>query len=144
MSPKEIRIEDFNYELPNERIAFFPKEVRDSSKLLVYKKGEGSITDSTFDHLPDFLGSDMLLVFNDSRVIHARLLVQNPTGASIEIFCLEPVSPTSELTQALAQTGTVVWKCFIGNAKRFKHPIAFSIPVGETQVTVTAEKGEMV
>lgn len=144
MNPKEIRIEDFNYELPNERIAFFPKDVRDSSKLLVYKKKEGSITDSTFDHLPDFLDSDMMLVFNDSRVIHARLLVQNPTGASIEIFCLEPVAPTSELTQALAQTGTVVWKCFIGNAKRFKHPIAFSVPVGETEVTITAEKGEQV
>lgn len=144
MNPKEIRIEDFNYELPNERIAFFPKDVRDSSKLLVYKKEKGTITDSTFDHLPDFLNSDMMLVFNDSRVIHARLLVQNPTGASIEIFCLEPLSPTTELTQALAQTGTVTWKCFIGNAKRFKHPIAFSVPVGKTEVMVTAEKGEQV
>ena len=85
-----------------------------------------------------------MLVFNDSRVIHARLLVQNPTGASIEIFCLEPVLPTSELTQALAETGAVTWKCFIGNAKRFKHPITFSVPVGETEVTVTAEKGEPV
>ena len=144
MSPKEIRIEDFNYDLPNERIAFFPKDVRDSSKLLVYQKSTGTITDSTFDHLPDFLDSDMMLVFNDSRVIHARLLVQNPTGASIEIFCLEPLSPTTELTQALAQTGTVTWKCFIGNAKRFKHPIAFSVLVGETEVTITAEKGDQV
>ena len=144
MSPKEIRIEDFNYDLPNERIAFFPKDVRDSSKLLVYKKSTDTITDSTFDRLPEFLDSDMMLVFNDSRVIHARLLVQNPTGASIEIFCLEPVLPTSELTQALAETGAVTWKCFIGNAKRFKHPITFSVPVGETEVTVTAEKGEPV
>lgn len=144
MSPKEIRIEDFNYELPNERIAFFPKDVRDSSKLLVYKKGNGTITDSTFDHLSEFLDPDMMLVFNDSRVIHARLLVQNPTGASIEIFCLEPLSPTTELTQALAQTGIATWKCFIGNAKRFKHPIAFSVPVGETEVTITAEKGDQV
>lgn len=144
MNPKEIRIEDFNYELPNERIAFFPKDVRDSSKLLVYRKGTDTITDSTFDHLPDFLNQDMLLVFNDSRVIHARLLVQNPTGAAIEIFCLEPVHPTLELTQALAQSGPVTWKCFIGNAKRFKHPITFPVVLDTGTISVTAEKGEQV
>lgn len=144
MNQKEIRIEDYNYELPNERIAFFPKDIRDTSKLLVYKKLARQITDSTFDHLTDFLAPDTMLVFNDSRVIHARLLVQNPTGASIEIFCLEPTLPTSELTQALAQTGNVTWKCFVGNAKRFKKPVSFNVSFGEKEIEVTAEKGEQV
>lgn len=141
---KNIRIEDFNYELPNERIAFFPKEARETSKLLVYHRDNQEIIDSQFDHLPDFLTPDMMLVFNDSKVIHARLLVQNATGAAIEIFCLEPIAPTTELTQALAQTGRVTWKCFVGNAKRWKHPLTFMVEMDGRSVAVTAEKGEQV
>ena len=102
MSPKEIRIEDFNYDLPNERIAFFPKDVRDSSKLLVYRKSTDTITDSTFDRLPEFLDSDMMLVFNDSRVIHARLLVQNPTGAET----LPSLAAMTGLMEKIAKTPT--------------------------------------
>lgn len=141
---KNIRIEDFNYDLPNERIAFFPKEDRDSSQLLVYNRAQKQITDSEFHRLPDFLSKDMMLVFNDSRVIHARLLVHNATGAAIEIFCLEPVLPTTELTQALAQTGKVTWKCFVGNAKRWKSPLTFEVQTAQGTIPISATKGEQV
>ena len=141
---KNIRIEDFNYDLPNERIAFFPKEDRDSSQLLVYNRAQKQITDSEFHRLPDFLSKDMMLVFNDSRVIHARLLVHNATGAAIEIFCLEPVLPTTELTQALAQTGKVTWKGFVCNAKRWKSPLTFEVQTAQGTIPISATKGEQV
>jgi len=139
---RDIRIEDFNYELPEERIAFFPAEQRDHSKLLVYRNG--SITDSRFDHLPDFIPEESLLVFNNSKVIHARLLVHNATGAAIEIFCLEPLYPTNDPATAFAQTGEVTWKCMVGNAKRWKHPLQITVPMGNKTVTVTATKGDNV
>lgn len=139
---RHIRIEDFNYELPEERIAFFPAEQRDHSKLLVYQNG--SITDSRFDHLPDFIPEESLLVFNNSKVIHARLLVHNATGAAIEIFCLEPLYPTNDPATAFAQTGDVTWKCMVGNAKRWKHPLQITVPMGNKTVTVTATKGDNV
>lgn len=145
MTPqKNIRIDDFDYPLPDERIAFYPKESRTTSKLLVYRRVSHEITDSNFAALPDFLTPDMMVVFNDSKVIHARLLVHNATGAAIEIFCLEPLRPTTELTAALAQTGPVTWKCFVGNAKRWKHPLDFEVMLNGRAVRVTAEKGAQV
>ena len=141
---KNIRIDDFDYPLPDERIAFYPKESRTTSKLLVYRRGSHEITDSNFASLPDFLTPDMMVVFNDSKVIHARLLVHNATGAAIEIFCLEPLLPTTELTAALAQTGPVTWKCFVGNAKRWKQPLSFEVTVNGHNLTVTAKKGRQV
>ena len=141
---KNIRIDDFDYPLPDERIAFYPKESRTTSKLLVYHRGNHEIIDSNFAALPDFLTPDMMVVFNDSKVIHARLLVKNATGAAIEIFCLEPLTPTTELSAALAQTGPVTWKCFVGNAKRWKQPLSFEVAVNGHNLTVTAEKGRRV
>lgn len=141
---KNIKIENFDYELDNERIAFYPKEARATSKLLVYHRDSQQIVDSEFQNLPQFLTKDMMLVFNDSKVIHARLLVHNATGAAIEIFCLEPILPTTELTQALAQTGKVTWKCFVGNAKRWKQPLDFQVDINEKSIVVTAAKGEQV
>ena len=139
---RDIRIEDFNYELPEERIAFFPAAQRDHSKLLVYRNG--TITDSRFDHLPEFIPEESLLVFNNSKVIHARLLVHNATGAAIEIFCLEPLYPTNDPATAFAQTGEVTWKCMVGNAKRWKYPLQITVPMGNKTVTVTATKGNNV
>ncbi|MBO4645110.1 MAG: S-adenosylmethionine:tRNA ribosyltransferase-isomerase [Bacteroidales bacterium] len=144
MFQKEIRIEDYDYELSAERIAFYPEEARAHSRMLVYDSDEHKITDSSFEHLADFFTPDMMLVFNDSRVIHARLLVHNATGAAIEIFCLEPVKPTAELTLALAQQGKVTWKCFVGNAKRWKQPLSFEVIVNGRCVRITAEKKEPV
>lgn len=142
--PKHIRIDDFDYPLSAERIAYYPKEERATSRLLVYHRDGGAIVDDEFRHLPAHLTPDMMVVFNDSKVIHARLLVRNATGASIEIFCLEPMAPVTELTAALAQHGEVVWKCLVGNAKRWKHPLDFTVDLGGRLLTVTAEKGEPV
>lgn len=139
---RNIRIEDYNYDLPEERIAFFPVAQRDQSQLLVY--ANGNITDSHFHHLADFLNKDDMLIFNNSKVIHARLLAHNATGAAIEIFCLEPLSPTSDPATAFAQTKQVTWKCMVGNAKKWKHPLDITVPIGDKMVVVTAEKGENV
>src|SRR5450631_1316342 len=86
--PEHLLIADFGYELPEERIARYPLEQRDRSKLLVWKKGR--ISESTYTRLADFLPSPSLLVFNNSRVIEARILFQKPGGSQVEIFCLEP------------------------------------------------------
>jgi len=137
---RNIRIEDFNYELPEEKIAFFPVAQRDQSKLLVYKQGK--ITDTQFCQLPEQLTDNDLLVFNDSKVIHARLLVHNATGAAIEIFCLEPLYPTNDPATAFAQTKKVTWKCMVGNAKKWKHPLDILVPIGNKEVTIVATKGE--
>jgi len=142
LTQKEIIIDDYNYELPDDKIAFFPKAERDTSQLLIYNISNKQITDSTFDKLTDFLSSDMILIFNNSKVIHARLPVQNATGAAIEIFCLEPLAPTTELSNALAATGKVTWKCLVGNAKRWKTPISIPVTVNQKAIVVTATKGE--
>ena len=120
-----IKLSDIDYTLPNERIAFFPLENRDQSKLLVYQNK--TITDSSFANLPDFLDENCALIFNDSKVIHARLLVQNQYGAKIELFLLEPVYPTRDIASAFSQTGVVAWKCFVGNAKRFRDAVEFEV-----------------
>lgn len=137
---KNILISEFNYPLPDEKIAFFPVAQRDQSKLLVHQNHQ--IFDATFAQLPDFLNSDYRLIFNDSRVIHARLLVHNATGAAIEIFCLKPLEPTNEIANAFTQTGPVVWQCLVGNAKRWKEKLSFPVVFDDKTITVTAEKLE--
>lgn len=140
IAQQKIRIEEYNYPLPAEKIAYFPAGSRDQSQLLVHK--DGTITDATFKDLAQFLGPNDVLVFNNSRVIHARLLVQNRNGAAIEIFCLEPLAPTREIQEAFVQTCRVSWKCFVGNAKRWKEPIEFTVEVNQKPITITAVKGE--
>lgn len=140
IAQQKIRIEEYNYPLPAEKIAYFPAGSRDQSQLLVHK--DGTITDATFKDLAQFLGPNDVLAFNNSRVIHARLLVQNRNGAAIEIFCLEPLAPTREIQEAFVQTCRVSWKCFVGNAKRWKEPIEFMVEVNQKPITITAVKGE--
>ena len=116
----EIRIEDYNYSLPDERIAKYPLPRRDESKLLVYRYG--TVAQRHFYDLPGLLPQDCIMVFNDTRVVPARLFFRRDTGARIEIFCLEPVSP-SEYALNFASTRSCTWKCVIGNAKRWKDDI---------------------
>lgn len=116
----QIRIEDFNYPLPDGRIAKYPLPERDSSKLLHYKAG--AIEDYVFRDLPSLVDANSLMVFNETRVVPARLHFQRETGAHIEIFCLEPVSPP-EYNLSFAATSSCLWKCVIGNAKRWKSDI---------------------
>lgn len=113
-----IKISDFDYDLPEERIAQFPINKRDESKLLVFQNGE--IQEKVFKNITEELEEGSLLVFNNTKVIPARLFFQKETGAVIEIFLLNPVAPTSEIVKAMETTGEVVWKCMIGNLKRWK------------------------
>ena len=114
---QDIHIEDFNYILPDERIAKFPLSQRDNSKLLIYKDKE--ISESTFNCINEFIPSDSLLVFNNTKVIQARLVFQKETGAQIEIFCLEPKEP-ADYAQAFVQNRSCTWLCLVGNSKRWK------------------------
>ena len=116
----EIRIENFDYDLPDGRIAKYPLEERDASKLLV-RKGN-NIIDTLFSDIPSFLPEGALMIFNDTKVVPARLFFRRDTGAHIEIFCLEPVSP-AEYNQSFASTDSCSWKCVIGNSTRWKGDI---------------------
>lgn len=116
----EIHIEDYNYGLDDSRIAKYPLPERDATKLLHYKKG--TVEELRFRDLPDLLESDTLMVFNDTKVVPARLHFQKESGAHIEIFCLEPVAP-SEYNLSFAATESCSWKCVIGNAKKWKNDL---------------------
>lgn len=116
MSRSELQTSDFTYDLPDERIAKFPLKNRNASKLLLYQNG--AIEEDTFANLQDYLPEDTLLVFNDTRVIAARLHFVKKTGAEIEVFCLEPYESTVE--QALTSTKKCIWQCMVGNLRRFK------------------------
>ncbi len=116
----DIRIEDYNYHLPDERIAKYPLAERDSSKLLRYR--DGKVDEFVFRQIPELLPSESVMVFNDTKVVPARLHFVRPTGARIEIFCLQPVSP-EEYNLSFASNGTCSWKCVIGNAKKWKGDI---------------------
>lgn len=141
---RNIRIEDYDYPLPESRIAFYPAEQRDNSKLLIFNKESNKITDSVFHQLPDFLTGNQWLVFNNSKVIHARLQVHNTTGAAIEIFCLEPLSPTNDPAVAFTLSGCVTWKCMVGNARKWKHPLEIEVPINERVIRIKAERGEAI
>ncbi len=116
----DIRIEDYNYPLPDERIAKYPLAERDSSKLLCYKSG--NVQEYIFRQLPTLLPDNAIMVFNDTKVVPARLHFTRQTGARIEIFCLQPVDP-EEYNLAFATTSSCSWKCVIGNAKKWKGDI---------------------
>jgi len=113
----DLNIDDYNYNLPDERIAKHPIAQRDASKLLLYINGQ--ISEDKFGNIGEHLPRGSLLVFNNTRVIRARLLFQKTTGAAIEVFCLEPVSP-EEYQQSFSSTREVEWKCIIGNLKKWK------------------------
>lgn len=136
--PKEISISNFDYILPDEAIARYPKEERDASKLLIYNKKE--ITESTFTHISDFLPTDSLLVYNDAKVIKARLWFKKATGAHIEIFCLEPLFP-SEYSLVFATQNSCTWKCLTGNLKKWKdQPLSQLLIINNNEITLTASK----
>ena len=157
---EEILIEDYNYPLPDERIAKYPLTKRDTSKLLVYQ--DGQVSEDVFAHVGAYLSSDSLLIYNNTRVIQARLEfhkrsankveqslnhieqpLNNTHGARIEIFCLEPLEP-HDYQLALGAIDGCTWKCMIGNAKKWKSG-ALSLPVqlpSSETITLFAEKGE--
>ena len=122
----QIQIKDFDYGLSDGRIAKYPLPERDASKLLVYR--DGQVSEHVFRDLPSLLPQHALMVFNDTKVVPARLFFRRGTGALIEIFCLEPVDP-AEYNTAFAATASCTWKCVIGNAKRWKEDVlSYDIP----------------
>ncbi len=137
---QQIRIEDYTYPLPDERIAKFPLTRRDESKLLLYK--DGQISESIFRRITDHLPAGSLLVFNNTRVIQARLLFRKETGAQIEVFCLEPVVP-HDYALVFQQTEQCSWTCLIGNLKRWKEGLlSQSVEIDGVTITLSAEKKE--
>lgn len=138
---KSLRIEDYNYPLPDERIARYPLPERDHSKLLCLR-GD-AISEHHFYDLPALLPKDSLLVFNDTRVIHARLLFRKETGAVIEVFCLEPHG--MDVTDAFAQRECCTWTCFIGNNKKWKEgPLSGKWKEKSGEFVLTATRREAV
>lgn len=133
---KDISIEEYDYPLPEERIAKYPLPERDASNLLVLKDNE--IKKSQFKHIGDFLPKDALLVFNETKVIRARLQFHKATGSRIEIFCLEP---EKDYQVAFSATSPVRWKCLIGNSKRWKEGLlSMELTVGGEPVVLNAER----
>jgi len=133
-----ISTNDYAYDLPDEKIAKYPLAERDQSKLLIWKNGQ--IQDSQFRSLPDFLPSNSLLIFNNTKVIRARMHFQKETGAKIEIFCLDPVDP-ADYQIAFQTTQSCIWKCMIGNQKKWKgERLQKNIRIGETDIELNAEQ----
>lgn len=130
--PSLLRIEDFTYELPNEKIARYPLEKRDQSKLLIWDPSQNRvhsnqnqadfdpIRENIYANIADELPSGSLLVFNNTKVVEARLLFQKPSGGVLELFCLEPADQYEDITSAMLQRGSVQWKCLVGGAKKWK------------------------
>lgn len=138
IDPKHLHIASYSYDLPDDRIAKYPKEKRDESKLLLYKGG--AISEDTFRNLPGHIGAGELLVFNNTKVIQARLHFRKSTGALIEVFCLEPHTP-HDYQLNFAATRRVAWTCLVGNLKKWKEGrLERQINVDGRTVTLTAER----
>ena len=137
---QQIRIEEYDYPLPDERIAKFPLAKRDESKLLLYK--DGQVSESVFKHIADYLPAGSLLVYNNTRVIQARLLFQKATGARIEVFCLEPAEP-HDYALIFQQTERCSWICLVGNLKKWKDGLLTKkVAIQGEEVVLSAEKKE--
>jgi S-adenosylmethionine:tRNA ribosyltransferase-isomerase len=135
---KNIKLTDFHYDLPHSKIAQFPLEERDKAKLMVYSKGQ--LIDAYFYNIGEYLPKDAYLIFNDTKVIHARLLFKKGDGATIEIFLLNPEDP-KDISLALTKTDNCQWKCLIGNKKRWKVDgiLKQQIKIGADVVEISAK-----
>ncbi len=138
---KHIQIAEYNYPLPDERIAKFPLAERDHSKLLVYNKG--AVSHDIFYNLPNYLPKGALMVYNNTKVIQARLHFNKETGALIEVFCLEPIQPNDYVLN-FQQTKQCAWLCLVGNLKKWKEgSLRKEIDVKGKKIVLTATRGEM-
>lgn len=139
MDPRHIQIRDYNYPLPDERIAKYPLSQRDESKLLLRAK-DGTISEAIFKELPTYLPAGALMIFNNTKVIQARLHFHKTTGALIEIFCLEPHTPL-DYQLSFATTGSVTWTCLVGNLKKWKEgALEREIALRDHSITLCAER----
>jgi S-adenosylmethionine:tRNA ribosyltransferase-isomerase len=139
MHPKHLSIYNFNYDLPAELIAQYPLEQRDSSKLLIYQNE--NISEDVFFNLDDYLPENTLLIFNNTKVIEARLLFQKLTGGTIEIFCLEPDEQYPDISSSMLQKEKTLWKCLIGGAKKWKEgQLSKTIKIKSKEITLFARQ----
>ncbi len=139
MHPKQLSINDFTYDLPADKIAKYPLEQRDKSSLLVYKNGE--LAETQYQYLDEQLPAGAMLVFNNTKVVEARLLFEKASGGVIELFCLEPGEQYPDITTAMVQKNRVVWKCLVGGAKKWKEElITKQVITGNKIITLTATK----
>ena len=139
--PRHIRISEYNYPLPDERIAKYPLAQRDHSKLLIYNKGE--VGEDVFYNLPSHLPQGALMVFNNTKVIQARMHFRKETGALIEVFLLEPADPT-DYEMMFQTTGRCDWYCLVGNLKKWKEgSLKREIDVRGSRLTISATRGEL-
>ena len=137
---KHIKISEFNYPLPDDRIAKFPLSNRDESKLLVYRQGE--VSEDCFTSLPNYLEPGEMMVFNNTKVIQARLHFRKETGALIEVFCLEPIQP-NDYVLSFQQTQKCSWLCMVGNLKKWKEgTLKRTMDVKGKTITLCATRGE--
>ena len=137
---RDIRISDYNYPLPDERIAKHPLAQREQCRLLCWR--DGAITDHRFYEVPSLLPPQAMLVYNNTRVINARLRFRKDTGSLIEIFCLEPCEP-HDYELVFQTTHTCTWQCLVGNSKRWKQgELRQQILVDGQNITLTATRGE--
>jgi len=138
MHPRELKIEDFTYDLPHENIAYEPSQPRDASKLLIYKNG--NIEQDQYQHIVNYLPEESVLVFNDTKVIKSRIFFQNETGATIEIFCLEPYGDNVNYEEVFQSETSTVWTCLIGKVAKWRTPqLHKNITINNQNVTLTAE-----
>ena len=136
--PQQISISDYNYDLPDARIALRPLDKRDESKLLIYKNGE--ITEDRFSSIVNHLPENLLLIFNNSKVINARIRFEKSTGSKIEIFCLEPAGDINEYSTVMNQRGLSKWKCFIGGVAKWKQEfLTKALTDGENKIVLKAK-----
>lgn len=140
MIKPQISISNYTYQLPDERIAKYPLNERDASKLLIYKNN--TIKEGIFPDIINELPPNAMLAFNNTKVIRARLKLQKPTGAEIEIFCLEPLAP-AEVQMAFDSRTTTTWKCIVGNARKWKDtPLVKTLEIEGSSFELTIKKGE--
>jgi S-adenosylmethionine:tRNA ribosyltransferase-isomerase len=138
MHPKNLKIEDFTYHLPDKNIAYHPTNPRDSSKLLVYSKGQ--VTENVYKNLADLLPDNSVLVFNDTKVINSRIFFQRPTGSTIEVFCLEPYLKDLSFEECFLQKGKALWICLVGKVSKWKEPKLYkNVTVGNQIVALEVE-----
>ena len=137
MHPKDLRIEDYTYQLPDDRIAKYPLAVRDASKLLIYKGGQ--ITEDHYRNIAGHIPADTLMVFNQTKVVHARLLFTKPSGGAIEVFCLAPHDQYTDIQTAMLQKGKVEWECLVGGAGKWKHGMVLQLVHDAPHFTLSAK-----
>ncbi|MCC6187104.1 MAG: S-adenosylmethionine:tRNA ribosyltransferase-isomerase [Chitinophagaceae bacterium] len=134
-NPKDLKIEDYSYLLPDERIAQYPQPERDSAKFLLYEKG--ALKEDVYRNIASHIPEHAMVVFNQTKVVQVRLLFKKSTGASIEVFCLEPDARYSDIQTAITQQGEVYWQCLVGGANKWKDGAAIHLHEDGLAVSAT-------